>query len=483
MASPVSSIRSAARGTYSAYKRQPIRWRLAGGSAALTLVILLGFAVIVGTLTTQAIYTDFNREVSSAADRLQAQLYYQLLGQQRQGRAAVRVPGGHRPRRHRRLQQRGDPRRHRLRRAVRERAVAQRAELRPAARGERGDRRLARGDPRAPADEPHRAVRHPRLRPVRPPDLGRPRHRQPGQAVPRPGRARRRRARAAGRPGHRAPGDGADRGAHRGRARDRAHARPDAQHPAAGGRRRGRRALVDARVDAARTRRGPHGDRGDARAPARVRRRRLARAAHAAHVGAGQPRAARGDAEWRAARGGCLRAALQPPDAPAGGRPAVARARRRRPRDPAPAGRPGQRRRGRRVGARARRRRPRDLGLGPVRRRDRRRAGRVAPAGAEPDGERAAAHRSRAPRSRRRSSAATARWCWRSRTTGRGFRPICRRRSSSASSAPTATVRAPPGSGCRSSGRSPRAISGKVALEPPLDGRGARFVVRFPAKR
>ena len=71
MASPVSSIRSAARGTYSAYKRQPIRWRLAGGSAALTLVILLGFAVIVGTLTTQAIYKDFNRQVSSAADRLQ----------------------------------------------------------------------------------------------------------------------------------------------------------------------------------------------------------------------------------------------------------------------------------------------------------------------------------------------------------------------------------------------------------------------------
>ena len=64
MASLVSSIRSAARATYSAYKRQPIRWRLAGGSAALTLVILLGFAVIVGTLTTRAIYKDFNRQVA-----------------------------------------------------------------------------------------------------------------------------------------------------------------------------------------------------------------------------------------------------------------------------------------------------------------------------------------------------------------------------------------------------------------------------------
>ena len=76
MASPVSSTRSAAQATYSAYKRQPIRWRLAGGSAALTLVILLGFAVIVGTLTTRAIYKDFNRQVTSAADRLEQRLVY-----------------------------------------------------------------------------------------------------------------------------------------------------------------------------------------------------------------------------------------------------------------------------------------------------------------------------------------------------------------------------------------------------------------------
>ena len=76
MASPVSSTRSAARATYSAYKRQPIRWRLAGGSAALTLVILLCFAVIVGTLTTRAIHSDFNRQVASAADRLEAKLAY-----------------------------------------------------------------------------------------------------------------------------------------------------------------------------------------------------------------------------------------------------------------------------------------------------------------------------------------------------------------------------------------------------------------------
>src|SRR3954467_819618 len=79
VASLDSSIRSAARATYSAYKRQPIRWRLAGGSAALALVILLGVAVIVGTLTTRAISKDFDRQVASAADRLSSKLYYKFV--------------------------------------------------------------------------------------------------------------------------------------------------------------------------------------------------------------------------------------------------------------------------------------------------------------------------------------------------------------------------------------------------------------------
>jgi signal transduction histidine kinase len=85
VASLVSSTRSAARATYSAYKRQPIRWRLAGGSAALTLVILLGFAMIVGTLTTRAIYKDFNRQVASAADRLEDRLVYPYTGPGKDG--------------------------------------------------------------------------------------------------------------------------------------------------------------------------------------------------------------------------------------------------------------------------------------------------------------------------------------------------------------------------------------------------------------
>jgi signal transduction histidine kinase len=79
MASLGSSIRSAARDTSSAYKRLPIRWRLAGGSAALTLVILCGFAAIVGVLTTQQIQRDFSREVSDAANQLSQEVKLRLV--------------------------------------------------------------------------------------------------------------------------------------------------------------------------------------------------------------------------------------------------------------------------------------------------------------------------------------------------------------------------------------------------------------------
>ena len=71
MTSPGSYIRSAARATFSAYKSLPIRWRLAGGSAVLTLVILASFAAIVGALTTRQVRAQFNDEVRSAADQLQ----------------------------------------------------------------------------------------------------------------------------------------------------------------------------------------------------------------------------------------------------------------------------------------------------------------------------------------------------------------------------------------------------------------------------
>ena len=76
--SPVSSIRSAARGTSSAYRSVPLRWRIAGGSALLTFVILLGFAAIVGALTTSRIRDDFNADVDRQADEIPVSLapYY-----------------------------------------------------------------------------------------------------------------------------------------------------------------------------------------------------------------------------------------------------------------------------------------------------------------------------------------------------------------------------------------------------------------------
>jgi two-component system, OmpR family, sensor kinase len=79
VASLGSSIRSAARATSSAYRRLPIRWRLAGGSAALTLVILCGFAAIVGVLTTGAIQADFSRQVAEPADELSREVRLKVL--------------------------------------------------------------------------------------------------------------------------------------------------------------------------------------------------------------------------------------------------------------------------------------------------------------------------------------------------------------------------------------------------------------------
>ncbi len=69
-----SYIRSAAQATFSAYRSLPIRWRLAGGSAALTFVILAGFAGIVGVLTTNQLRGQFDDGVHSAADQLAREL-------------------------------------------------------------------------------------------------------------------------------------------------------------------------------------------------------------------------------------------------------------------------------------------------------------------------------------------------------------------------------------------------------------------------
>jgi two-component system OmpR family sensor kinase len=75
-----SYIRSAARATFSAYRSVPIRWRLAGGSAALTFVLLAGFAGVVGVLTSRQVRGQFDDEVRSAVDQLQSRLHLRFVG-------------------------------------------------------------------------------------------------------------------------------------------------------------------------------------------------------------------------------------------------------------------------------------------------------------------------------------------------------------------------------------------------------------------
>ncbi|HZE03580.1 MAG TPA: HAMP domain-containing sensor histidine kinase [Solirubrobacteraceae bacterium] len=74
MASLGSYIRSAARATYSAYRTVPIRWRLAGGSAALTFVILAGFAALVGDVTRRQVHIQFNDQQNTAVSQLYGEL-------------------------------------------------------------------------------------------------------------------------------------------------------------------------------------------------------------------------------------------------------------------------------------------------------------------------------------------------------------------------------------------------------------------------
>ena len=333
MASLDSSIRSAARATYSAYKRQPIRWRLAGGSAALTLVILLRLR----------------------RDRRHAHDARDLQGLQPPGRDARRPAAARgsttscttRNGTRRALQAGGrststtSPRRNNAAIRVitaddlrRLRARANAPELRAAASPRSAERRRLAGRDAASCsvagnpESPWSSLQYARqISDVQATAnrvklflglgvLG-------GAALALlAGLATARRAMEPI-----AELTDAAREIERTRDPTETIPHPEADDEVA-------ELARDAGVDAARARRGARGDRGDARAPARVRRRRLARAAHAADLGARQPRAARGDARRRAARGRRLGAALLAPHAPPRRRPAAARARRRRPRQP-----------------------------------------------------------------------------------------------------------------------------------------------------
>ncbi len=59
-------------------ERYPIRWRLAGISALLTLVILSVFATVVGELTVRRIRSDFSNQLVATADNLSEKLVISL---------------------------------------------------------------------------------------------------------------------------------------------------------------------------------------------------------------------------------------------------------------------------------------------------------------------------------------------------------------------------------------------------------------------
>lgn len=58
------------RSVFSAYRRVPVRWRLGGGSAALTFVILASVAVVTDVLTDRQISSSFHEQTGGALGRL-----------------------------------------------------------------------------------------------------------------------------------------------------------------------------------------------------------------------------------------------------------------------------------------------------------------------------------------------------------------------------------------------------------------------------
>jgi two-component system OmpR family sensor kinase len=92
VASLGSYIRSAARATFSAYRTVPVRWRLAGGSAALTFVILAAFAAMVGLFTTNDLRGEFRNQVQGAGAQLVGDLQHPPMRWTIVGASGIRQP-------------------------------------------------------------------------------------------------------------------------------------------------------------------------------------------------------------------------------------------------------------------------------------------------------------------------------------------------------------------------------------------------------
>jgi signal transduction histidine kinase len=82
MAQPEAGSEKRARVPLLSPSRWPVRWRIAGVSAGLTLLILVVFALVVGRLATDRVKDDFHQELESAASQLRGQL------------AGINTPGG-----------------------------------------------------------------------------------------------------------------------------------------------------------------------------------------------------------------------------------------------------------------------------------------------------------------------------------------------------------------------------------------------------
>ena len=206
MASPGSFIRSAAQATSSAYRRLPIRWRLASGSALLTLVILLGFAAIVGVLTTRQINSDFNRQVADAATDLQAKVRPRVV---LEGETFIRYDFSRLAKGSPDLDTYAASQKSAVIRLVTaDGEVLKQTEDAPYLLGPREDQQDYAGY--RIESRPIESARRRLLRPVRAQALRRRGDGQPRARLPRARRARRRRAGAARRPGDRDARDGAD---------------------------------------------------------------------------------------------------------------------------------------------------------------------------------------------------------------------------------------------------------------------------------